>query len=43
MNDRHFFGVVLAKELEGRSRIYIEQGIYTSVGVIRIRFLAGIA
>jgi hypothetical protein len=38
MNARPLVGAVSAKTLAGRGRIYIEHGIYTGVGVIRMRF-----
>jgi hypothetical protein len=38
MSDRPLFGISFGKGIAGRGRIYIEQGIYTSVGVIMIRF-----
>jgi len=38
MNDGPLAGAVSAKALAGRGRNYIKQGIYSDVGVIRIKF-----
>jgi len=37
-NDSPLVGAVSAKELAGRGRSYIKQGIYSDVGVIRMKF-----
>jgi len=38
MNDSPLVGAVSAKSLAGCGRSYIKQGIYTGVGVIRMKF-----
>jgi hypothetical protein len=38
MNDSPLVGAVSAKALAGRGRGYIKQGIYSDVGVIRMKF-----